>query len=331
MLDCIDLYCGAGGLSLGLKDAGIKVRASVDISQDCEQTYSQNLSKDVFICKDLREVSADELFGRLKHKDRFMVAGGPPCQLFSRLNRMGADKIDGLQPYIRLIRELDPHYVVFENVPNIINRGVAWNYLMNSFARLKYKVSVNIVRAAEYGVPQMRERVIVIAARQRIELREGKHSPRSVRDAIGHLPDVDCSIPNHVTLKLSAENLCRIRAIEAGGKTRETGTAFSDSYSRMAWQLPSPTITTKCISFSNGRFGHPKFNRGITIREAASLQGFPETFEFFGSLWSCARQVGNAVPPAIARVIGETILADYKSSRLKGRSRTIRAKPAEVL
>jgi DNA (cytosine-5)-methyltransferase 1 len=311
MLECIDLYCGAGGLSLGLSLSGVRVRASVDLSEDCERTYKFNFKDDVFIRSDLRNVSGEDLKGRLKKADEFLLAGGPPCQLFSRLNRMGADRIDGLKPYIRLIKELEPAYVVFENVPNIVNRGVAWGYLMNSFARLRYKVSVNIVKAVKYGVPQVRERAIVLAARERIELRDGNSRTKNVREAIGHLPDSDLNIPNHITLKLSEANLSRIQMLRPGGKSRQTGTSFSDSYARMSWQMPSPTITTKCISFSNGRFGHPEYDRGITIREAASLQGFPEDFRFFGSLWSCARQVGNAVPPAVARVIGDTILEHH--------------------
>lgn len=331
MINCLDLYCGAGGLSLGLQRAGINVLAAVDISVDCKRTYERNFGTGLFIQKDMNDLAVSELELRLSKPGDLLIAGGPPCQLFSRLNKQGVDAVDGLKPYIRVIRELAPKYVVFENVPNILNRGRAWNYLLNAFARLKYKVSVQIVRAVRFGVAQIRERAIIIASRDHVRLKDGPAitNPRTVKDAIGHFPDSDASIPNHVTLKLSPENERKIRSLKSGGKSRDGG-PFSDSYARMAWTKPAPTMTTKCISFSNGRFGHPKYNRGITVREAASLQSFPETFEFFGSLWSCARQVGNAVPPLIAEAIGEAILKNLSTKRRQCGIRHVNCKSRRV-
>ena len=135
----------------------------------------------------------------------------------------------------------------------------------------------------------------------------------TVRDAISCFPDVDDSIPNHRTMTLSPSNQERIeRTSGNGGLSKDTDSSFVDSYGRMRWDLPAPTITTKCISFSNGRFGHPVFNRAITVREAAVLQGFPSSFVFNGPLKESARQVGNAAPPPIAKWIGEQILQRVK-------------------
>jgi len=181
-----------------------------------------------------------------------------------------------------------------------------------------YEVSFGVLKATAFGVPQQRERLIVVAGRQQVGLPVGSFDcPRTVREAIGHLPDKPITILNHKTMKLSPENLERIKTLRPGENSRVHGQSFADSYARMAWDKPAPTITTKCISFSNGRFGHPKYHRGLTIREAAILQGFPASFEFVGSLWSCARQVGNAVPPPIAFALGKHILAIEQKLRIR--------------
>ena len=315
MLECIDLYCGAGGLSLGLTQAGLKVRAAIDLSADCEVTHGMNLSGTKFIRMDINDLHEDDLLAHVRNPEKLVLAGGPPCQLFSRLNRNANGQPHGLRPYVRLVRRLTPAYVVFENVPAIMRQGVAWNYLIDSLKRLKYKVSFGVIKAVEFGVPQRRERVIVLAARESIALPKKNVAARTVWDTIGHLPFEDEEIPNHVGMQLSPANLQKIKKLEPGGNSRQSRTSFADSYARMEWNLPAPTITTKCISFSNGRFGHPKYNRAITVREAALLQGFPPNFEFHGSLWSCARQVGNAVPPPIARALGEQILSHATATR----------------
>lgn len=175
---------------------------------------------------------------------------------------------------------------------------------------MKYNIRHSIVPAVRFGVPQNRERLLLIASIEPIEMPNPIGSPYlTVRDAIGSLPDSDPSIPNHISMKLSSTNLKRIKSIRCdGGISRESFRSFSDSYGRMFWDRPAPTITTKCISFSNGRFGHPEYNRAITVREAALLQGFPEDFVFMGSLKQTARQVGNAVPPPLAMAVGRQIL-----------------------
>jgi len=307
MIECIDLYCGAGGLSLGLTQAGLRVRVAVDHDGDCEATYRSNFPKTSIIRKDLNDVNEQEVLTHINDRSNLVLAGGPPCQLFSRLNRKSAENTDGIRSYVRLVRRVDPAYVVFENVPAIMKQPVAWRYLIQALKKMKYCISFGVLKALDFGVPQQRERTIVVAARNRIELPVGRSPVCTVRDAIGHLPDQSVEIPNHIGMKLSHENLRRIKRLKAGENSRDKEASFSDSYARMSWDGPAPTITTKCISFSNGRFGHPEYNRGLTIREAAILQGFPDTFNFHGSLWSCARQIGNAVPPPVAKALGREI------------------------
>lgn len=321
MIDCIDLFCGAGGLSLGLTQAGLKVRVAVDTDADCEATYTANFAHGTFLRCDINRLDESELLKHVKDTTNLVLAGGPPCQLFSRLNRHPAQNTDGIRSYVRLVRRIGPTYVVFENVPAITKQDVAWKYLLRSLKRLKYKVTYRVLKAVDFGVPQQRERMIVLAARTPISLPDRvQETPRTVRDAIGHLPDESNAILNHRGMTLSPENRRKIKKLKAGDNSRRKREAFADSYARMSWDSPAPTMTTKCISFSNGRFGHPEYHRGLTVREAATLQGFPESFEFSGSLWSCARQVGNAVPPPIAKALGATIKKHVRQHRKPGRA-----------
>jgi DNA (cytosine-5)-methyltransferase 1 len=310
MLDCVDVYCGAGGLSLGLSLSGLNVRAAVDASADCKVTYERNLPGIRFHQKRLEDVPLDELFSQVPDPTRCVLAGGPPCQLFSRLNRNAKGKPHGLRPYVGVVQWALPAYVVFENVPAIRRRTAAWSYLLKSLRDLGYVVTFGVLRAVDFGVPQQRRRMIVIASREKVALPQPRSKRvRTVRDAIGSFPDQNPRLTNHEGLTLGADNLQRIRSLCPGESSRSKDSSFCDSYARMSWDQPAPTITTKCISFSNGRFGHPEYDRAITIREAAVLQGFPVGYKFHGSLWSRARQVGNAVPPPIARALGEVIVA----------------------
>lgn len=310
MLECIDIYCGAGGLSLGLSQAGLDVRAAVDASADCKTTYEANIPNVRFHQRQLEELRSDDLMADIMNPRQFVLAGGPPCQLFSKLNRNSKDEPHGLKPYIAMVRKTKPAYVVFENVPAIKRRERAWKYLVSSLRRLGYFVSFGVLNALDFGIAQQRQRMIVLAARNEIDLPSGTAKRVStVRDAIGKFPKDNPRLTNHDGMTLSPENLKRIRTLKPGESSRQKDSSFCDSYARMSWDQPAPTITTKCISFSNGRFGHPSYDRALTIREAAVLQGFPVGFKFYGSLWSRARQVGNAVPPPIARALGMAIIA----------------------
>ena len=152
-----------------------------------------------------------------------------------------------------------------------------------------------------------------MAARTPVELPPSPRvTPVTVRSSIGHLPEFDATVPNHVTMRLSASNLARLkRTPRDGGRSKGAGSPFDDSYACMRWDEPTPTITTRCVSFSNGRFGHPEYDRAITVREAAHLQGFPAEHKFVGGVWGTARQVGNAVPPHVAKWLGEAILRHH--------------------
>lgn len=321
MLEVVDLFCGAGGMTLGLARAGLVPRVGVDSAPDCIKTYRRNFPKATAIGSDLAAVTADGLLSHLRHPERFVLAGCPPCQLFSKLqrNRKRNDRV--IRRYFDLIAELNAEYIVFENVPQIQNFPRVWGRLTKTLASSGYSFHATRMPIVSLGVPQHRERLVLLASKTGAVLLDPPLTQvRTVRDAIGALPDVDPTIPNHRTLVMSPENLRRIRSIKSdGGLSRTMDHPFRDSYARMSWDRPAPTITTKCISFSNGRFGHPSFDRAITAREAALLQGFPMDFVFEGNLMDAAKQVGNAVPPPVGELLGRSILAHERSLKASAR------------
>lgn len=319
-LEFVDLFCGAGGLSLGLRQAGLVPRLGVDTSADAIQTYHRNFSGVPVLCADVESLNAERLRSFVTPGRRFVLAGGPPCQLFSRLQRtQSPTKEHVIFRYLSLVGKSGADYVVFENVPRITTFSDVWPSVTRRLARAGYRMWFGVVPAGLLGVAQKRKRLVAIGAKfsfSEPSFPLDAHVP-TVRDAIGGLCDLSESIPNHVTMNLSPENLRRIRSIKSpGGKSRDDDGSFSDSYARMAWDEPSPTITTKCVSFSNGRFGHPTEHRAITVREAARLQGFPDDFVFSGSVLQTAKQVGNAVPPPVARWLG-SVLRDIDAKRPK--------------
>ena len=244
-----------------------------------------------------------------------------------------------------------PDLVFVENVPGLQKfareNGNVFSMLITQLEKDNYDYDHGLIYAHDFGVPQVRKRLVLIASRiGTISLPEPTHGPKrpipyeTVRDAISHLPPVKhgeehpdrVCFPNHRAARLSPLNLKRIRHTGPNGRRdwpesmlpkcyrkkpngkRHIG--HSDCYTRLKWDSPSPGLTTRCISYSNGRFGHPDQDRAITVREAACLQGFPDTFAFTGSLIAMARQIGNAVPVQVAKVFGLHFLNHVKSAEL---------------
>ncbi len=313
MLEVVDLFCGAGGLSWGLQMGGLSVQAGIDLSPACIATYRRNLPGVEGVVGDLCSLKRQDILKFVTSPDNLVLAGCPPCRLFSQLHRRRKPLGEEFGAYLRLLWSLRPRYVVFENVPRIVDRGDAWGALTARLKRLGYFFSSEVVTADHFGVPQRRRRLVLVAARTPITIPDPPEAnPRTVRDAIGHLPERDEAIPNHITMNLSSANQARMRlTARDGGRSKSPRVPFDDSYGRMEWDRPAPTITTRCVSFSNGRFGHPEYNRAITVREAAALQSFPENFIFEGGIKETARQVGNAVPPPLAKWLAQIILTHF--------------------
>lgn len=327
----IDCFCGAGGLSLGFEKAGFQVEYAFDIDEAAIRTYKKNPKRHrgpAFV-RDIYNVSRKSIEEDLGHAlgKIDVVIGGPPCQGFS-VQRRGdnADPRNQLVlEYVRLLKEIRPRFFIMENVGGILSeRGKPFvKALFDNMQAEGYVIRQEKLLASDFGVPQDRRRVIIVG-----ELTDGRETAfayptpdtgakKTVREAIADLMDADeNAVPNHKSDKLSPVNLERIRAIREGQghdslpeelqlpcHTKNSGHRHLDTYGRMAWDQPSPTITARFDSFSRGRFGHPVLDRTITLREGARLQTFPDDFEFVGSKVEVARQIGNAVPPLLAERI----------------------------
>lgn len=343
---CIDSFCGAGGLALGLQRAGINILFSFDIDSKCIETINKN-SKYFQHPAEVADIS-DMLNGtllkrcNLKRGELFLLAGGPPCQGFS-VQRRGDDtdiRNDLVLKYGQLINELYPYYFVMENVSGIAGkRGkTIFEKLIEDVVSIGYTVHIQLLDAQNYGVPQRRKRYIIIGERKDLgvhyEYPKSKEEHRTVRDAIGYLPEPPADGKDHPDFslhrrdKLSPINLKRIQAIREGQgrddlpnelladchKIDSSIIGFRSVYGRMAWDDVAPTITARFDSFTRGKFGHPVQDRTISLREGALLQTFPEDFIFTGNKVDIARQIGNAVPPYMAEQIGISIIECYKKA-----------------
>ena len=257
-----------------------------------------------------------------------------------------------LNHFADIVHACLPDLVFVENVPGLQNvsleNGGPFSAFVDQLKADHYWVAFDVIAAQDYGAAQVRRRLVLVASRlSEITLPEPTHGPRrskahiTVRDAIGHLPPVEHGAehpdkrkyPNHRAASLSALNLERIRHTGSNGRQgwpdnllptcyakKENGKRYeghSDCYTRLAWGEPAPGLTTRCISYSNGRFGHPEQDRAITVREAAKLQGFPNSFVFKGSLNSMARQIGNAVPVPVAKAFGRHFVKHVRSVERK--------------
>lgn len=343
-LKAVDFFCGAGGMSHGLSKAGIQVLAGIDNAADCRETYEANITGAKFIKHDISTLTAESLALRLnlrKNDPTLVFAGCSPCQFWSKLR---TDKTKSartaflLKQFQKFIRHFRPGFVVVENVPGLHNRKGATILpdFIHFLSELGYSWDDGVINANHYGVPQNRIRYLLIATRLSKEVSLPPATPdKSLtvsaflgvangfrQIAAGHRDNSDL---RHSSCALSADNLRRIQLTQKSGGNRSAwrnnadlqidayrgkDDMFRDVYARMYWDRPAPTITTRFISFSNGRFGHPDEDRAISIREGATLQTFPRTYLFFGSnLNSLARQIGNAVPPELACRIGQHLIS----------------------
>lgn len=336
-IDAVDLFCGAGGLSFGLRKAGISVRAGVDFDTACKYPYEANLGRGKFIERDITQLRTSDILPFFKKDSYSLLAGCAPCQPFSTLRngteREKSDKWPLLNEFGRLVREALPDFVTMENVPALRGQTIFEDFV-RALEDAEYKVTHHVVNAADYGVPQRRKRLVLIASRHgKVRLLSPEElgcETQTVRDAISKLSKlqagmVDRKDPLHKARSLTDTNLARIRASTPGGTwhdwppellspchTRANGKSFQSVYARMEWDKPSPTITTQCFNFGTGRFGHPSQDRAITLREAAILQSFPQDYKFVApngevSMQTLGRLIGNAVPVDLGYAIGMSI------------------------
>lgn len=339
-ISAVDLFCGAGGLTYGLQRSGIKVSAGFDFDKACEYAYSYN-NKSIFVHKSIEEVTKEDVSKFLDKGDIKILVGCAPCQPFSNhTNKYNKGKNNSrdsrwslLNHFTRLTRETLPDIISMENVPQLEKHQIFKDFELE-LKNLGYHVSWSVVFCPDYGVPQRRSRLVLLASRLApIELIKPTHTSDnfvSVQDAIGKLPEIEAGEalnrdPLHKAANLTQKNMTRIMNSIPGGTWRDwkddlrcdchkraTGKTYPSVYSRMEWHLPAPTITTEFYNYGAGRFGHPSQNRAISLREGALLQTFPIDYTFTDqdqiSYKSIGKMIGNAVPPKIGEIIGLSIL-----------------------
>lgn len=337
----VDLFCGIGGLTHGFIKEGFDVAAGVDSDGNCRYGYEHN-NKVPFIEKDILDVTGDEL-NRLygAGADVKVLVGCAPCQPFSKLNlnRVTRKQLEPLSKFAALIEETQPDVVSMENVKGLLKNPVFAEFL-ETLSRNKYHYTYQVIDFSDYGVPQNRHRLVLLASKLgEITLipPTHRHRKRTVRDAIGNLEAINAGEVHskdtyHRSRLLSPINKRRIQATpKDGGNSRswtddlvlkchskESGETYRGTvYARMKWDEPAPTMTTECVGIGNGRFGHPTQNRAISLREAALFQTFPMSYKFLSpkdefTISKVARFIGNAVPVRAGRIIARSIGAHLK-------------------
>ncbi len=339
----IDFFCSGGGMSFGMQQAGINVIAGIDFDKTCKETYEANIKGAEFIHADVFDLKAQDLEKRLslkKNDDNLVLIGCSPCQFWSIINTDRAKSQRSknlLKEFRRFVEYFIPGYVVVENVPGVLRRKnesgledfITWLEEDN-----KYKVHFKVHEVSEYGVPQHRKRFTLIANRvtgKELEPIKVEGKKKYVRDVLGEqngFPKIEAGHKDntpfmHTVAGLKEINLKRLALTEKDGGTRlayvdsklapqchrNKKDGFKDTYGRMYWDKPAPTITTKFFSISNGRFAHPEEDRAISLREGAVLQSFPKDYIFkTTTIAHTARMIGNAVPPKYAEAIGKAIV-----------------------
>ena len=330
-----DVFCSIGGLTYGLQKAGIEVNAGLDIDGSCRYAYETNCQA-TFVEADIRDVSYSDISGYFHDAVYRILVGCAPCQPFSSLaSKIKSHESDSrwnlINEFLRIILESRPEIVSMENVPQLMDEPI-YDMFKRALADAGYYVSDGIVSCAQFGVPQRRRRLVMLAS-----LLGGITLPkpepdksRTVKETIEKLAPLEHgqsseTDPLHVCARLEPINLKRIQASKPGGSWRDwpaallpdcykkdSGLSFGSVYGRMQWDMLAPTLTTQFYRYGTGRFGHPEQDRALSLREGALLQTFPEHYQFLppgerAFFARIGRHIGNAVPPSLASAVGKAI------------------------
>jgi DNA (cytosine-5)-methyltransferase 1 len=347
-LTAIDLFCGAGGLTVGLKKAGFKVVAAIEVDPDLARTYKKNHPEVKVIIKDIREVTGVEILKLTGLKKIDLVAGCPPCQGFSKLTDKfhRDDKRNQLiSEMTRIVSELKPTVCMLENVPGLSQRGMPLlSALERKLEKMDYIVNRGVLQMADFGVPQSRHRLVLLAGKGfAIPLPDATHAQKPKKGS-GLKPWVKVrKVLNikkepiliseaklrggphkfnwHVVGDIKPITLKRLEAIKPGASRsaipknlrpdchKGSDKGFQNAYGRMSWDEIAPTMTTRCTTFSSGRFGHPEQNRTISVREAALIQTFPKNYILdTDNMITACRLIGNALPCTFAETVSRQCL-----------------------
>lgn len=354
MTTAVELFSGGGGLAVGLKRAGVRPIAAVEIEPHAAATFRRNHPEVAVLQHDVRRIT-DHLIKRMSRGRRVdILAACPPCQGFSSLTakyRREDARNYLVREVTRACRALLPTALMLENVPGLAGKGKALlDELVHELEQLGYVVTWAVLQVADYGVPQNRRRLVLLAGKGfRIDMPRPTHNKRgegglprwrTLLDAIGHLPEPVsfddlrrskrslAAVNWHVVRSISSQNRARLEAAEAGRSWsllpeelrapchRNGYRGFSNAYGKLCWSEPSSTITAGCTTPSKGRFGHPDFPRALSVREAALIQTFPEDYEFETRFVERACEiVGNALPSLFAQKIAEQVVRTMRAAK----------------
>lgn len=318
----MDLFSGAGGFLLGFEKEGFDIILSTDFDEDCEKVHKINRPNIPFVRADIRTLSNEKIDELLNGQIVDVLIGGPPCQGFSTIgNRVSSDperrtkydpRNDLFREYIRILNHLQPKVFVMENVKGIKTRdgGTIFEEIQRQFKETGYDFNCIILNAADYGVPQYRERVFFYGTRIGVDFEapipthgENRNPYNIVLDAIGDLANKGEEVSNHVPLKHGEKNIRRYQLIPEGGRLPENDLPadlyrknFGNTFKRLDRNKPSLTMVPGHNAFPI----HPWLDRSLTVREAARIQTFPDDYIFSGRRDKQCMQVGNAVPVQLA-------------------------------
>lgn len=353
----LDLFCGAGGFSCGIDSVeGFETVIGVDFDKNVLETFNKNIRPKYVINGDLtNEIVRNDIISKARELKVNMIIGGPPCQGFSLKGKnLGLDDPRNFLflEYVKIVKEIEPEVFVIENVKNLLKAcdGYFIKQILNEFHKLGYIINYGVLNAVDFGVPQHRERTIIIGSKTKsVLLPKGNNIKTTVKEAISDLNYLNSGegkfesdyinepkseyqkemrknskiLFNHVATSHSKIALDKLALIPPEGdksflpKELHGKQKFSTTWSRLIWDSFSPTIDTRFDTPSNGRNSHPMLNRAITPREAARLQSFPDSYIFYGKKCSVCKQIGNAVPPLLAKAIGIQIKESYKENLIK--------------
>lgn len=327
-LNYIDLFSGAGGISLGFDRKGFCNVFSIDIEPGFCETYKFNFPKHRLIQKNICDLSEKEISHLVERKEIDVIIGGPPCQGFSIAGKIGRKFLDDernrlFKEFVRVVKTIQPKIFVMENVARLYNhnKGKTREEIIDDFQNLGYKVDCKIINSVDYGVPQSRQRIIFIGNRintENIFPKKTTVKPVTVKQVLDKYPKLAANeksnVPNHEAMAHSAQMLEKMSYVSDGGDRTEIPKNIrpqsGDVRKYIRYKSDEPSV---CVTGDMRKIFHYEQNRALTVRELAALQSFPDDFVFKGTKISQQQQVGNAVPPKMAEAIAECIIQMTKN------------------
>ena len=313
----IDLFAGAGGMSLGFDNAGFKNLLAVEFNKDFAETYKKNFPRHNLIVDDIKNVTEKQIYDIIKSEKVDVIIGGPPCQGFSIAGNIGRNFIDDdrnrlFKEFVRFVKIIKPRMFVLENVAAMErhNKGKTIKEIVSSFKEIGYDIKYKVLNAVNYGVPQERRRIFIVGTlgKNSFEYPQESDNIVTVKEAIDDLPKLEngetSEIPNHTAMKHSAQMLEKMSYVSDGGDRNDIPEKLrpksGDSRKYIRYNSKKPSF---CVTGDMRKIFHYSQNRALTCRELARLQTFPDSFIFLGNAGKVQQQIGNAVPVLLANKI----------------------------